>query len=71
MPGAESAEAARVVKPPHNTESAGLVSRKQSAQTGETRLVNAHLLGEERKETAGGGSQVLSCGVWENQRCRH
>lgn len=71
MPRAESAEVARVVKPPHNTELVGLVSREQAAQTDERGLVNAHLLGEERKEKAGDGSQVLSFGVWENQQCHH
>lgn len=71
MPRAESAEAARVVKPPHNSELAGLVSREQAAQTGERCLVNAHLLGKEIKEKAGDGSQALSCGVWVNQQCHH
>ena len=69
MARAESAEAARVVKSPHNTELAGLVSPEQAAQTGERGLVNAHLLGEKRMEKAGDGSQVLSFGVWENQQC--
>ena len=71
MPRAECAEVATVAKPPHNTELAGLVSPEQAAQTGERGLVNAHLLGGERTEKAGDGSQVLGFGVWENQQCHH